>query len=124
MRCTSNYPFTKPVWIWTFFYIRHKSEKVLIPRLLFILYDQYPYTFPPIIYAATKKTYDLSTRPARHKQNHLLLRFLFHFAHFLFCGNENITRGSKKPKRNVLVTIHVDPNTNISKLKILRYKKK
>lgn len=62
MRCTSNYPFAKPVDMDIFLHSTHKREKVLIPRLLFILYDQYPYTFPPLLYTATEKTYVLSHR--------------------------------------------------------------
>ncbi len=61
MRCTSNYPFAKPVDMDIFLHSTQKGKSFKIPRLLFILYDQYPYTFPPIIYAVTKKTYDLST---------------------------------------------------------------
>ena len=53
MRCTSNYPFAKPVDMDIFLHSTHKREKVLIPRLLFILYD--PYTFPPYYIRQLKK---------------------------------------------------------------------
>ena len=78
MRCTSNYPFAKPVDMDIFLHSTHKVKKCYNPKIaVLILYDQYPYTFPPIIYAVSKKTYDLSTRPR------ICVRFLSFFAHHI-----------------------------------------
>ena len=60
-----------------FFTFDTKGEKVLIPRLLFLYFMINIHILFPLLYAVSKKTYDLSTRPR------ICVRFLSFFAHHI-----------------------------------------
>ena len=100
-----------------FFTFDTKGEKVLIPRLLFLYFMINIHILFPLLYTRLVKKHTIFPHAQESAWD------FFHFLHIISVAMRTWREDPKKPKRNVLVTIHVDPNTNISKLKILWDKK-